>query len=325
VADYDGVGRDEFAIYRPSTGQFFIINTPNIANPASWTYRVVTLNLPGGPNVNDVPVSEDYQGNGKADPAVYRPSNSTFYLINSATGQQKAVQYGAPGDVASAGPLLYRLSALTGQYASSGGYGPVAAGGGSGGGSTNSFGGGLSGGGGGGVSANAIKATPGTGSSGGNNTNAIAGASTGAGVALVSAGGTTAGSAGSSISSNLTTTTTVVSPSSGTSAAAIVQSAPAAAAPTQAVTVGAKTPKVKVAVGPVAKLETATPGKAHGKTTKAKAHANHPAATSTHTKAEPAKTKTSASKTTTNHALNAAAVAAAIHQLGSLKKGQRLV
>ena len=85
-ADYDGVGRDEFAIYRPSTGQFFILNTPNAANPATWTLRTVTLNLPGGPNVNDVPVSEDYDGNGKADPTVYRPSNSTFYIIHSPNG-----------------------------------------------------------------------------------------------------------------------------------------------------------------------------------------------------------------------------------------------
>ena len=122
-ADYDGVGRDEFAIYRPSTGQFFILNTPNVTNPATWTLRTVTLNLPGGPNVNDVPASEDYDGNGKADPTVYRPSNSTFYIHHSSTGIQSNVQYGTPGGViAAAGPLLYRLTALKGTYATKGGY-----------------------------------------------------------------------------------------------------------------------------------------------------------------------------------------------------------
>ena len=95
-ADYDGVGGDEFAIYRPSTGQFFILNTPNVYNTATWTLRTVTLNLPGGPNINDVPVSEDYDGNGMADPSVYRPSNSTFYIIHSSTESSRTSSSALP-------------------------------------------------------------------------------------------------------------------------------------------------------------------------------------------------------------------------------------
>ena len=121
-ADYDGVGRDEFAIYRPSTGQFFILNTPNPLNSATWTLRTVTMNLPGGPNANDVPVSEDYDGDGKVDPAVYRPSTSTFFILHSTTGIQQTIQYGLGNfDIAPAGPLLYRLSALKGAFATTGG------------------------------------------------------------------------------------------------------------------------------------------------------------------------------------------------------------
>lgn len=111
-ADYDGVGHDEFAVYRPSTGQFFILNTPNTFDPSTWSLRKVTLNLPGGPNANDVPASEDYDGTGKADPTVYRPSNSTFYVIHSTTGLQQAVPFGNGNYIAPAGPLLYRLTAL---------------------------------------------------------------------------------------------------------------------------------------------------------------------------------------------------------------------
>ena len=122
-ADYDGIGKDEFAIYRPSTGQFFILSTPNVNNAATWSIRAVTLNLPGGPNAADVPASEDYDGNGKVDPTVYRPTNSTFYLIHSSTGFQQNIAFGAPNQfIAAAGPLLYRLTALTGSFATTGGY-----------------------------------------------------------------------------------------------------------------------------------------------------------------------------------------------------------
>ena len=130
-ADYDGVGRDEFAIYRPSTGQFFILNTPSDTNTATWTLRTVTMNLPGGPNASDEPVSQDYDNTGMADPTVYRPSNSTFYVYHAATKIQSNIQFGPAGQsVAAGGPILYRLTALFGTFATKGGYGTTGGGGG---------------------------------------------------------------------------------------------------------------------------------------------------------------------------------------------------
>jgi subtilisin-like proprotein convertase family protein len=133
-ADYDGVGRDEFAVYRPSTGQFFILNVPTLFDKSKWTLRTVTLNIPGGPKVGDVPASADYEGTGKASPTAFRPSNSTFFEVPTNNTPQQIIQFGQPGlDVAAAGPLLYRLSALSGPYTSSDGYPPSSTGGGGGG------------------------------------------------------------------------------------------------------------------------------------------------------------------------------------------------
>ncbi len=67
-------------------------------------------------------MSQDYEGTGKADPTVYRPSSSTFSKL-PASGPQQNIQFGAGNlDVAAAGPLLYRLSALRSPYATTDGY-----------------------------------------------------------------------------------------------------------------------------------------------------------------------------------------------------------
>ena len=76
---YDGNGTTDLAVFRPSTGGWYVRNQLGI----------VGFGAPG-----DVPVVADYDGNGTTDIAVYRPSTGYWYVRN-----QFAIRFGFPGDL----------------------------------------------------------------------------------------------------------------------------------------------------------------------------------------------------------------------------------
>ncbi len=84
--DYDGDGRADISLFRPSNRVWYILNSGN----SSVSYNQFGLST-------DKIVPADFDGDGKTDVAVYRPENGTWYIMKSSGGVQY-VQFGLAED-----------------------------------------------------------------------------------------------------------------------------------------------------------------------------------------------------------------------------------
>jgi hypothetical protein len=86
--DYDGDGKTDFSIFRPSTNTWWILRSSDNG------YSSNTFGSSG-----DKVAPGDYDGDGKTDLAVFRPSTGTWYIFQSSTYQTVTAQFGMSGDV----------------------------------------------------------------------------------------------------------------------------------------------------------------------------------------------------------------------------------
>jgi hypothetical protein len=118
VGDFDGDGKSDISVFRPSTGAWYLLNS-------NTGFSSVQFGLS-----TDKSVPADYDGDGKTDIAVWRenpnnPDRANFYILNSRDGALRTEQFGRTGDSpmtvgdwdgdGKADPAVYRAGTNGGQ------------------------------------------------------------------------------------------------------------------------------------------------------------------------------------------------------------------
>ena len=100
LADYDNDGRTDFAVWRPYDAVTGVTGVWRILNSSTRRVRNRQWGVWG-----DIPMPRDYDGDGRVDIAIWRPSTGVWWIINSSNGSVATQQWGAYGDV----PVHYHV------------------------------------------------------------------------------------------------------------------------------------------------------------------------------------------------------------------------
>ena len=93
--DWDGDGIGDLAVYRDGSqtgGQSYFYYRPS--SQPTINYQTLPLGVTG-----DKPLRGDFDGDGRLDAAVFRPSTSTWYILRTSINQVTQTTFGTAGDI----------------------------------------------------------------------------------------------------------------------------------------------------------------------------------------------------------------------------------
>lgn len=85
--DYDGDGKSDLSVFRPSEGNWYVQNSGALDVTGVHFGQSGDMTAPG-----------DFDGDGKADISVFRPSEGNWYRLNSSDGSFTGLHFGTNGD-----------------------------------------------------------------------------------------------------------------------------------------------------------------------------------------------------------------------------------
>lgn len=86
--DYDGDGKSDVSVFRPSENAWYILRSSDFGVTA------LHFSLAG-----DIPTPGDYDGDGKTDLAIFRPSSGDWWYLSSVNNTHVPVHWGQTGDI----------------------------------------------------------------------------------------------------------------------------------------------------------------------------------------------------------------------------------
>lgn len=89
-ADYDGDGRIDLGVWRPDTGEWWVLRSSNDYdqdNPIVFRWG----------KLGDVPVQADYDGDRRADFAIFRPTENSWFIRQTSDQKTSVLPFGLAG------------------------------------------------------------------------------------------------------------------------------------------------------------------------------------------------------------------------------------